>query len=819
MYTGMRALRAAMMTAVSTIVLAGLAVDDAMAQANDLGSVTVAGAPKPAPRRAAPRVRRPATAARPSRPVARRPAVAPVVAATSPSASSAPIVSDRAIGSGAPAGSAPALAPSQGSLRSAQPMSVVSDKVLKDVIPASSDYNEAAKYTPGFVSVNSNGVGDSKSGWRGFQDGQFNITFDGIPFGDANDPTHHSAAYFPASFLSRVTVDRGPGDASQVGYAPFGGTLGLWSLQLSDKAGASAQMSYGNYNTFTTSVSGQSGKTLGGDTRALVSVSAIHTNGIIQYGDSQTYQGLIKVDTKFGDLKVTALATGGTERYNNINTITWPQYLAHGVNYGQVNGNPSSTQYYGFNNSLKATDMEYVRLEGDAAGFKVDNTTYTYSYWYPRDQLNGVDQSIEGNASIANKGTLTKVTFPQGGTAYTYPVPNGDVTGYNKVNNYRAFGDILRISRDFNGGFFNGQLRTGVWYEHVGNERSQQYADYTTGLTYAQLSNTIPVNASYKLSLTSYITNVQPFVEYEWRPTDRLTITPGYKFESFSRDHEAVVNQTTLLPMDYSKTYTASLPFLTARYLIMPNLSVYAQASKGFLAPTVSAYYVLNPGLNSIEPQQTTNYQVGAVYKTNDFTMSASLYQITATNFPITNTVNGLTYYQNGGTARYQGAELEGTYAIGNGLAAYASGALIGAKFTDGANKGLRVGGAPSYTLAGGLVYDDQRFFGSLLHKIVGDQYGSSGQKFSTATTDGTLNKIGSYNTTDFVAGIRTDVLKRMGFGERAEFKVGVNNIFDHRNITSISGDPTGLTSINNTTLAYGFLPARTFYAAAKIDF
>ena len=812
MNTGTRAFRAALMLAVSTSVLLALTSEEVVAQTSDLGSVTVSGAPKPAPRRrAAPQTRRPAAANSQSRPANRT--AAPAVA------TGAPITSNASIGSAAPAGSAPALAPSQGSLTAAQPVSVISDKVIRDIIPTSSDYNETAKYTPGFVSVNTNGVGDSKSGWRGFQDGQFNITFDGIPFGDVNDPTHHSAAYFPASFLSRVTVDRGPGDASQIGYAPFGGTLGLWSLQLSDKASGSIQGSYGSFNTFTTSVTGQSGKVLGGDTRALVSVSQIHTNGVIQNGDSQTYQGLLKIDTKFGDLKVTALASGGTERYNNVNSITWAQRLAFGTNYGQVNNDPRTTQFSGYNNSLKATDMEYIRLEGDVAGFKLDNTAYTYSYWYPRYQTNGVDQSIDGPATIANKGTLVKVTFPQGGTSYTYPVTSGDVTGYNKFNSYRAWGDIFRLSRDFNGGFLNGTLRGGLWYERVGNERFQQYSDYTTGINYDKLSTTIPANASFKLALTSYVTNVQPFVEYEWRPTDRLTIIPGYKFESFTRDHEAIVNQTTLLPMSYKHTYTANLPFLTARYMVMPDLSVYAQASKGFLAPTVSAYYVANPALNSIEPQQTTNYQIGTVYKTKDFTISADIYQVTATNFPVTSTVNGLTYYQNGGTARYQGAEIEGTYAFGNGLAAYASGALISAKFTEGANKGLRVGNAPSYTLAGGLVYDDQTYFASLLHKIVGDQYGSAGQVVGSATTDASLNKIGSYNTTDFVAGIRTDVLKRMGFGERAEFKVGVSNIFNHNNIVSLGGNPTGLTTINNGTLTYGFMPSRTFYASAKVDF
>ena len=118
-----------------------------------------------------------------------------------------PVSSPDAVGSKAPPGSAPALAPSQAPLDAFEPTSIVSDKVLRNVVIPSGDYNDAVKYTPGFYSSNPNGpLGDAKGGWRGFQDGQYNITFDGIPFGDENDPTHHSAAYFPAAFLGKVTL-------------------------------------------------------------------------------------------------------------------------------------------------------------------------------------------------------------------------------------------------------------------------------------------------------------------------------------------------------------------------------------------------------------------------------------------------------------------------------------------------------------------------------------------------------------------------------------------------------------------------------------
>ena len=824
MNASIKAFRLALLTAVA-IPLSVSLVTQSLAQQTDLGAVKVDAATKPKPHKAQPRKRTPQARQTP--------------AATPPAAVA--VTDDRAIGSGAPAGSVPALAISQGSLNSSEPMSVVSDKILRDVVAPGGDYNDAGKLTPGFLSNNVNGpLGDSKSGWRGYQDGQFNITFDGVPFGDANDPTHHSAAYFPPSFLSSIAIDRGPGPASQIGYATFGGTMALNSLQLSDKKSGSVEMSYGNFNTFTTAITAQSGGDKDKDTRALISFNHSSTDGALEYGKYATYQGLIKLEKQLGDVKLTALATGGTESYNNVTSITYNQWQTYGKSYGAVNGNHATNEYVGYNNSLKATDMEYIRLEGDLGGIKVDNKAYTYAYWYPSLQNNGVNQTTEGPSTATtykvsvpsfNGTSWVTTSFPPSGYAL---INSGDVIGYVKNNNYRAFGDTLNLSKDVNIANTTGVLRSGVWFENISNDRKQEYIDYTSGTLFPNMTfcstNTNPCTGtniastaqlSYKLLLNSTINNVQPWIEYEWHPTSNWTITPGYKYEVFMRNHLAAVNQTTLQPADFNSTYTTNLPFLATNYKLTDNWSIYGQASKGFLAPTVSAYYVYNSDFanNSMAPQNTTNYQFGTVYKTADYTVSADVYHITADNFPITTTLSdGSVIYQNGGTARYQGAELEGTYKVINNFAAYASGALISAKYISGANNGLRVGDAPSYTLAGGMVYDDQTYFGSIIHRVYGGYYGSSGQVLSTGAINGTLNYVSSWNSTDAAFGVRTDALKNMGFGEKAQIKLGVNNLFDHRDITEIGGAPSHLTAAADS-LTYQFQAARTYYISAKLDF
>ncbi len=834
-----------------SLIALSFATNAVLAQGTDIGTVSVESTAHKAKPKAKPA--RASTGA----PSHQAPAAgAPVVA----SAPGAPIESDAAIGSKAPVDSAPALAVSQPSINAVEPGSVISDKVIKDIVVPGGDYNETAKFTPNFNSQNPNGaLGDSKSSWRGFADGQFDVTYDGIPFGDENDPTHHSAAYFPAPLIGKVIVDRGPGEASTIGYAPFGGTLALFSRELSDKFGGEFGGSVGNNGTYTGFATMQSGLVMG-DTRAMLQYAYAKTDGALQNAHVDTNNFLGKVEKQMGDVKATFFAVYGRENYNNAAAPTWAQLQMFGNTYGELNRDPRTQQYTGYNNSQKETDMEYVKLDGDVLGFHFNNTLYSYAYTYPAFQNNGNDQTIIYNGTPATAGTVTSVKITNPGTGcvsgtackttltFTGPVA-GDVTGYLKFNNYRADGDILRLSRDIDAGFASGQLRLGAWAEHGDNGRYQQYYDYTTGVNYGAYpvavgastnlvggagttltpaQSAIDVaNASYKLNLSSHLTNYQPYIEYEWKPLSNLSITPGYKYESITRDQEGNANNSTVQPVSTTKTYTASLPYLAVRYKITPNWSVYAQASKGFLIPTVSAFYTYDTNVSTIQPEQTTNFQAGTNYKTADLTLAADVYQITATNFTVSQTLpDGTTALVSNGTARYQGIEVEGTYAFGRAIGGFAdgfavtgSGSISSAKYIAGPNNGLILPNAPTYTVAGGLVYDNGMYFGSLLNKFVGDQYGSGGQTFSSATVNNQLNHVGAYNTTDLVMGIRSDFLKQMmGFGDKAEFKIGVGNVFNNRNIVDIGGTPKALTPAADV-LTYTTLAGRTYYAGLKVSF
>ena len=130
---------------------------------------------------------------------------------------------------------AAALAPMDGLLEARSARTEISSAFIQNFTAPTSDFSEIIQMAPGTFSVNSNGIGlgDSKTYFRGFPDGSYDISYDGIPFGDTNSPTHHSWAFFPAPWIGGVDFDRSPGSASTVGPTPFGGSINLLSRDVS----------------------------------------------------------------------------------------------------------------------------------------------------------------------------------------------------------------------------------------------------------------------------------------------------------------------------------------------------------------------------------------------------------------------------------------------------------------------------------------------------------------------------------------------------------------------------------------------------------
>jgi len=181
-------------------------------------------------------------------------------------------------------GGAAAIAPSVAPLEAVQPTSVVSgDFIQKNFAPAT-NYDEAIKFTPSTFDIAPNGPGLAESqaiSIRGFQDGQFNVTFDGIPWQDSNDFTHHTTSYFMAHDLGQITVDRGPGTGATIGDATFGGTVYMLSKAPSEEMSFNPYVSYGSFNTLLYGFELDSGAIDQTDgTRIMLDLENLHSDGL-----------------------------------------------------------------------------------------------------------------------------------------------------------------------------------------------------------------------------------------------------------------------------------------------------------------------------------------------------------------------------------------------------------------------------------------------------------------------------------------------------------------------------------------------------------
>jgi len=715
--------------------------------------------------------------------------------------------SDVAVGSQARPGSAPAMAPTQGTLDAVEPTSIVSDRFLRQAAPPTSDYAAATKYVPSVVVTSPNGPGASESKIliRGFSDGQFNITFDGIPFGDTNDETHHSTSFFPAQTLSQIVVDRGPGYASTVGYATFGGTLGLVSRDLSNDPGVEATLSYGSFNTFDYGGTVQSGLIKESGTRLLFNYDAALSDGALTDVHTAHRNYMVKVDQQLGsDFVATFVSSVNSAEYVANNKITYGQERQYGKSYALLSDDPTNVNFKDFQISRKSTDFEYLSLVGDAGWFQVDNKLYSYAY-----DLKDLESPHTFTQAGPNGGSYSK-TYPTVAQQAVAGIAPTDIFGALKENRYRTSGDITKLSRDlFQGSMAEGTVRTGLWYEHSGSPRYQIMMDDTRNTA---VGDSLDPDA-YWYHIKTTLDTVEPFVEYEWRPIPALAITPGYKNVWLERNNFGNPNQVANCRCVgvSDETYNRDLGFLAARYRILPDLSAYAQFAQGFQEPSVTLQQIQAPGLNHVKPQTTNNYQAGAVWKNDRVTVDADAYFINFANYIQQLTLPGSnqSYYTNLGGVYYKGVEAEATVAVGWGVSLYANGGLLSAR-----SKGshLEVGGVPDATASVGVLYDRDGLHGSLLTKYVGDQYIGP----QVVTTNG--NRVASYATTDLTIGYHLG--DRLPTTRDINLQFQVQNLLDQRPIYdgSVKYLP-GNSAVDVTKSTWAWMTGRAFIGTVTVDF
>jgi iron complex outermembrane recepter protein len=668
---------------------------------------------------------------------------------------------------------APTLAP----LTVTQPTSVISQHFIENNSSLSSSYDDIVKISPSVYAVSPNGPGLMENqilSIRGFTDGEYNVTFDGIPWGDSNDFTHHTTSYFMDHDLGGISVDRGPGTAATIGNATFGGTIAINSKAPGADTGVTPYVSYGSFATRVVGAQVDTGPVAKyGGAAAFLDVESLSSDGYLNNAGQDRKNVFTKIAAPVNDNTVLTFVGMYDQVHQYVSLgATAAQIAEFGPRYALSN-DPTSQNYFGYNADRIHTDFEYIgvvsRLGG---GWTIDNKVYTYAYYH--DGSNGEDP----NGETPN------------GTSYG---PN-DVPGQLLVNNYRSWGDTFKARDDLS----FGDLQAGLWVDRQNNLRELTEVDFTLGGALNPQGNPQSLIPGIDRQLTQTLTTLQPFVQFAWKVTPDLTLSPGVRYDHFERSVDSQVNVKSGGEQSYSNDFSATLPSLLAHYQLAGDWAAYAQAAKGFLAPNENFFNYSDPRSTDISPQQSWNYQAGSSYQTKALSVSADVYFIDFKNLIGSESIGGDTVFFNQGGVTYKGVEAEATGYLGMGFSLYANGSINSAK-----NKqtGQWIQDAPRGTGTAGAIYNLQGWYASLLDKWVGKSFGDVGTS---------PQPIGSFSTLDGALGYT--VAANSTWLSKASLKLSFNNLLDSHKIIALAGY-----TVADGTPLYWTLPGRSVFASLSV--
>ena len=686
------------------------------------------------------------------------------------------------------------LAPQGNLLEASSARTEISNAVMTNFMAPVADFAEVIQQAPGAFSLNPNGIGlgQGKSYFRGFADGQYTITFDGIPFEDTNSPTHHSWASFPSQWISSTDFDRSPGQASDFGPTNFGGSINLKSPELQADPDIRGSFSYGSFNTRLYSLDVESGLFGPGKKESvLFNVNAMTSDGYQTFNLQQRDAGYGKFQHRFSERSSLSLYGGVVDIWNNTPNTTNPtrgQVAQFGDNYLMdntpllANGTPDP-YYYKYNTYHVQTDFEYAAFTTDlGGGWKFDTKAYTTRYWNKQFYQNG--------------GTVNLSTSKP--------------SGVDKLNGYRHAGDTAILSWESKYGVF----RTGAWYDWAYTDRYQLPSNILT-------QQDTPLGNFHEHFITQ---SFQPFAEFEWHTAPRLVITAGIK----AADYNMSLNQyqdngkTVGCLGGVASTYPASagvfagapsciggaqfvthsinynnwLPTLTARYRILGQWSVYGQFAEGSVIPPSNVFDV--PGGNVLTPPKPTvakTYQTGSVLKLNRVTLDLDAYYIHFQNgydsFTDPTTLEPV--FVSTGPSNTRGIEGEVNVALKYGLSVYGNFSVGSAKYQTGPNYpngGEWVANAPSNTQGASVLWQHRNWDVGLTYKRIGTYYNDNGSlnyKINGISIPYPVDqaiKIDPFDLTDIFINY---TLKGSSHLRGTKIQLAINNVANSHNITGVT--------------------------------
>lgn len=707
----------------------------------------------------------------------------------------------------------------------------ITSKYVDEYTSPITDFSDITNIAPGTVSWSTNGVGlgQASTYFRGFVDDDYTMTWDGVPFEDSNDPSHHSWAYVPGPAIGYVDFDRSPGTASDVGPANYGGSIHFFSPELPADSSMRISESYGSFNTNEILGEFNSGLFLGNKANFWFEGHHMSSDGYQTFNYQYRTAGTAKFTYKFSDkTNLAFVSTSVMVDATTPNNDPYRYQLAQfGDNFymqnnyynadGTVNG-----LYYKFYDNHIPTNFEVGTVNRDfGKSWRLEAKPYVYSY-SNHQHYNNNQYSDNGDDGGQLTGDSVSTT-----------------SAIDKMNQYIKGGVILHLSAASKYGVF----RAGGWYEYTSTDRYQIETDPRTWID-SDLIGKIKFREGF------ITRDYQPFAEYQLVAIPRLTVTAGVKDADYNMTVKQWASNKDVGPLGCPKTdttaqcplsvihekaYNSILPSVEANYRIHPNLSVYGQYGRGSIIP-FSTVFDEGGAEVAVAPPPTIadTYQTGTVLKLNRISMDADAFHIHFINqytsfTPTSGPDNGFTYYYATPPSNTNGIESEGNIVVARGLSLFLNGTYGRAKYEAAPASSITEGGvtqtiaatpsawvplAPHDTETIGTTYQNQGWDAGFFNKRVGTRW----------EVDGAGNPQTVPLDPWWMSNLFLNYTIRNGSHfDESKLKFSVNNLFNNHNIADIgaanasSGYGVLYTPSSLDTLE--LLPSRSFMVSFQLGF
>ena len=584
--------------------------------------------------------------------------------------------------------------------------------------------------------------------FRSFSDGEFGETIAGVPLNDIFNSgvtyqadNRNNALFIPRD-LDSVQIYRGVNNPAVNTYNSLGGTINYIPRQPTDEMGADVGVDGGSFNTVNAHATFNTGDWHG--IRQTISFERDFSSGWLQntpdWNDNIYYAGNADIDsdTKVFSYFIYNKNRGDAPQFIPQNIIgqqfdfQWPSNLYRSnnldTNFLGVVGFTSQIadfitiqdEAYGGDNSYKRTSFSNPAYTGP---YFIDDQGSGFPFWtgymgYDGFTLFPYTGTQAYGVSTGPTGSACDPTCAYAGTDYHFYGYNGSL-----------YGDRLQITADLpynkiiGGGDFNyGELHSReYWYGAANMPMIVGYND-----AWDEHDNR-----------TMWSLYVQDDIHF-W--DDRIHVTPGVKYiAAHTKDFDALgIYYSAPGPDSADENFLS--PTLGASFQLFPDLDIYGSYGKNVKFPDITAFYNAIAGTNTapviVKPEYAQDFEAGVRYQLGSLHTEFNVYNEHFTNIILSNTTaSGFTQYQNGGSEKFQGAELQLTDDFGEVFAGHLQG-YLNASYNEAVcstlsvddlsgtkcNPGQSLPNVPRYLANAGLISDFAGWHVDLQGHYVGPQ-------------------------------------------------------------------------------------------------